>query len=54
MQELCSLLGHVVVVVVVVVFAVAAAAAAAAADQLIKQGSSSFCRNFAVFWDMFL
>ena len=53
MQELCSLLGHVVVVVVVVVvFAVAAAAAAA--DQLIKQGSSNLCRNFAVFWDMLL
>ena len=48
MQELCSLLGHVVVVVVVVVVV----AVAAAVDQLIKQGSSRFCRNFAVFWDM--
>ena len=50
MQELCSLLGHVVVVVVVVVVV----AVAAAVDQLIKQGSSRFCRNFAVFWDMLL
>jgi hypothetical protein len=35
------------VVVVVVVIA-------AAAGQLIKRGSCNFCRNFAVFWDMFL
>ena len=51
MQELCSLLGHVVVVVVVVVIFIAAAAAV---DQLIKQGSSNLCRNFAVFWGMLL